>query len=321
MDERGIEDHPDLTDRGWQRRAEKQASIELRRTRRRARRGRRLALPTAGVLAALAAIIAVSQWGTPEPDHEDTTAPASTSAPTVLPELSRVDLSRPFDNTPAQAWAGTVDGLSVPPAAKIGSFSAAQVQDAYNKVKQLISVAHLDRRTLEGHDTSAYLSLLAVSEQSHIRPILADRGKPDFAAYVTFVADGFHLLPTGPRITGRLSAHPGDPGELVVHAEYVVGFAFDPGSHRPLTSAGDIDAFERHQEDFSILTNPPYDESDAGLEVGGGSSESYSMACGPAKAGYLAPVYSDETLDGGDQPVDEAAIFDVNKPMPTSDNC
>jgi len=42
MDDYGIENHPDLMDPGWQRRAEKAARVELRAKRRRARRGRRV---------------------------------------------------------------------------------------------------------------------------------------------------------------------------------------------------------------------------------------------------------------------------------------
>ncbi|HKS47698.1 MAG TPA: hypothetical protein VJT49_21815, partial [Amycolatopsis sp.] len=229
------------------------------RKRRRARRGKRLAWTAVVLVALLGAGFAVYRWGKATSEHYDADAPATTttpSAPTVLPEIARVDLSKPFDNTPAQAWGDSVDGLSELPAQKIGGFSAAQVQDTHNKVKDVIHASRLDRRMLEGHDTSAYLVLLAPNEQNRLRPILADRGKTDFSSYVTMFADGFHLLPAvPPRITGRLSARVDDRDELIVHAEYLVGYAFDPGSYGPITRPADIESFERLDEEFVIRTS------------------------------------------------------------------
>jgi hypothetical protein len=329
VDEYGIESHPDLSDPDWQRQAEKKAWRHLRRARRRALLGRRLAW--SGVLLAAVVIAGAGVYGWGKATSEDSTesteailpGPAvttSASAPTVLPEIAEVDLTRPFDNTPAQNWPKDVDGLSVPTAAKVGTFSAAQVQNAYARVKQLISTAELDRRVLEQHDTSVYLALLSPSEQNRVRPILADRSTDAFSGYVTLLADGFHLLPDGTRITGTLSAHPGDPGELVVHAEYVVGYAFDPGSQGPISSPADIEAFTRRSGDYDLYTSPPFYPSDAGLALGAGSGFNYSIACTPAKAGYLAPAFSEQTPGPAD-PSDEARFFDPNQPMPDRGDC
>ncbi|GLY67180.1 hypothetical protein [Amycolatopsis taiwanensis] len=325
----GIENHPDLMDPDWQRHAEKEAWVELRTKRRRARRGRRLAWTAAALVAVLAVGFGIYRWRTT--DHNETNGAAgtpgdvvATTKPSVLPEIARVDLARPFDNTPAQSWADSVDGLTVPAAEKIGTFSAAQVQSAYDKVKQSINAGQVDRRVVEGHDTSAYLALLSPRERDRVGPILADRSKNTFSAYVAFAADGFHLLPAGPKITGRLSARPGGEGELVVHAEYVVAYAFDPGSYGPVTSPADIDIFWRHQEDYSIFTSPPYVKSDAGLTApyGPNSGEMYPVACRAAEAGYLAPWISERaTTTGGAPATNEAAIYDLDQPMPTDDGC
>jgi len=325
VDDNGIENHPDLLDPDWRRHAETEAWTELRRNRRRARSGKRIAWTAGVLLVLLTGGFGVYRWGTTTSDHYDSSAgsavPATTTAPSVLPDIARVDLSRPFNDTPAQAWAESVDGLTVPAAAKTGSFSVAQVQDAYDKVKRLIAAAHLDRRMLEGRDTSAYLAMLSPNEQTRLRPILANRGTSDFAGYVTLVADGYHLLPAAPRITGRLSVRPGDAGELIVHAEYVLGYAFDPGSFGPLTTPAEIDAFDRYAEDYSILTSPPYRKGDSGVALSSGSGFMYEIGCKASKAGYLAPEYSNAETATGSTPSNEAAVFDVNQPMPTDDNC
>jgi hypothetical protein len=327
VDDSSIENHPDLMDPDWQRHAEKEAWTELRAKRRRAKRGKRLAWTAVLLAAVLASAVGVYRWGTATAHDQGAAlpvsgAPSTSAAPSTIPEFAKVDLSRPFDNTPAQYWADGPDGLTTPAAVKIGTFSVAEVQDAYDRVKKLIAAAELDRRMLERHDTSGYLVLLAPSEQDRLRPILANRSTNEFGSYITMLADGFHLLQAGPKINGRLSARLGDrPAELVVHAEYIVGYAFDPGAYRPITSPTDIDTFQRTAADFVIRTSPPYVKRDAGLSLGAGEGWTYSMACGPAKAGYLAPTYSERSLhtpEGGD---DQTKVFDLNAPMPTSGTC
>lgn len=327
MDESSIENHPELMDPDWQRHAEKEAWIALRTSRRRAKRGKRLVWTAVLLAAALASAVGVYRWNTATARDQGSALPVSGSrspstAPSVLPEIAKVDLTRPFDNTPAQSWADGPDGLTTPAAGKIGAFSAAQVQDAYDRVKRLIAAADLDRRMLEKHDAAGYLALLATSEQDRLRPILANRSTNEFGSFVTMLADGFHLLQAGPKINGRLSAHVGDDAsELMVHAEYVVGYAFDPGDYRPITSPTDIETFQRTAADYVIRTSPPYAKRDAGLSLGAGEGWTYSMACKPAKAGYLAPTYSERSLhapEGGD---DQTKVFDLNAPMPTTSTC
>lgn len=330
MDENSIENHPDLMDPDWQRHAEKEAWTELRATRRRAKRGKRLAWTAVLLAGALAAGVGIyrsgkaanGDHGVPLPANALAGSRASSTAPSVLPEFAKVDLTHPFDDTPAQSWADSADALTTPAAAQIGTFSAAGVQAAYDQVKKVIKVAKLDRKMLEGHDTSTYLALLSPSEQDRVRPIVTDRSTNKFANYVTLLADGFHLLAAGPKINGRLSAQPGKyRGELVVHAEYVVGYAFDPGSYRPITSPTTIDAFQRVTEDYLIQTSPPYEKREAGLMLSSAEMATYSMACGPAKAGYLAPFYSEQSVGRGENGSDEPKMFDLNAPMPTTDSC
>jgi hypothetical protein len=329
MDDRRIETHPDLMDPDWQKHAEREAWTEVKRSRRRSKRGR-ARLPGLWVVVALlvliSAAVTVKQLGGIGANNALGAPPAPTAppttAPSVLPQVAAVDLTQPFSNTPAALWKDGTAGFSTPAASAIGTFSADQVKDAYDKVIHAVAAGRLDRKTVEGHDTTAFLASFAPNNATFIKTSL---DKPDkFAAsgYVTLIADGFHLLPAGPRLKGRLSADRGaEPGELVIHAEYVIAYAFDTAHPEQLTGPGDIVAFMRQDDNYLIRTGSRYYKADQGLVFGGGQGgEWHSMACAPSKAGYLAPSYSDHMTHGASSK-DETAMYDLDKPVPLEDTC
>jgi hypothetical protein len=328
VDDRRIETHPDLMNPDWQKYAEREAWLEVKKTRRRSKR-RRIKRPALVVVIALVALISAAVTvkqlrGSGANDAIGTThAPATppTTAPSALPEYAAVDLTQPFRNTPAALWKEGAAGISTPTPSAVGGYSADQVASAFDQVIRAITEGRLDRKTLEGHDTTAFLAALAPNDAKLVKPILDKPDKFDASAYVTLIADGFHLLPASPRVNGRLSAQPGtDKGELLVHAEYVIGYAFDPAHPGQLQSPGDILAFIRQDENYAIRTGSQYYKADQGLLVGKGNGEWFSMACLPSKAGYLAPSYSEPAI-GGPAVKDEAAIYNLDKPISAENTC
>jgi hypothetical protein len=244
-----------------------------------------------------------------------------TTAPSVLPQVAAVDLAQPFSNTPAALWKDGTAGFSTPAASAIGAFSADQVKDAYDKVIHAVAAGRLDRKMVEGHDTTAFLASFAPNDVTFIKTSLDQPDKFAASSYVTLIADGFHLLPTGPRLNGRLSASGGaEPGELVIHAEYVIAYAFDTAHPEKLMGPADIVAFIRQDENYHIRTGSRYYKADQGLVFGVGKGEWSSMACAPSKAGYLAPLYSDRMTHGASSK-DERAMYDLDKPVPLEDTC
>lgn len=336
MDDRRIETHPDLIDPDWQKRAERAARLETRKVERRGKRGRtRTRHP--GLWAVLVLIVLVGgalvlkQVKTGSHDSGPTGSqpvPASSTgqasaaaAPSTLPPIARVDLTQPFLDTPAASWREGIAGFTVPAATKTGTFTASQVAAAFGKVQQAVTAAHLDHKALDTHDGTALLALLAPNDAAYVKTFLDKPDKTEAAGYLTMLADGFRLLPTSPRLNGRLSARPGTTsGELVIHAEYVLAYAFDPEHPAMITGPGDIVAFERVDETYTVRTGARYVKGDQGLAFGTGQEESFSMACAASKAGYLAPRYSDTDPSG--RPIqDETAVYDLNKPMDMSSGC
>jgi hypothetical protein len=241
------------------------------------------------------------------------TSPAmtTTTAPTGLPDFAPVDLSRPFDNTPAQNWAEGIAGLTTPSAAKAGGFTAQQVSSALAQVKQAIMVAHLDQKTLVAHDPDGYVNLLAPDARQQVRA--------DSAQYLSYLADGYHLLPVQPRMTGSLSVHAGGTGELVVHASYVVAYAFDPGG-TVVTAPGDIEPFIRQDEDYVLRSGTHWKASSRGLWPGASQGYYTEAACDSLEKGFIAPAYSDQTI-AVTSAAQEAGQYDPTKAMPTLNTC
>ncbi|MGW4487581.1 hypothetical protein ACWEOE_27500 [Amycolatopsis sp. NPDC004368] len=318
MDEYGIEDHPDLMDPDWQRHAEKEAWVGLRRNRRRANRRKWVVTSAVVVVAGAGAVLAFSAWGNATAEHAsdaDTALPASTSvattkaAPTELPDLAHVDLTRPFDNTPAQNWAEGIAGVTVPPAAKVGSFSAQQVKAAEDQVKQAITAAQLDQDTLTAHNPAEYVGLLAPDERQDVQA--------DAPGYLIYLADGYHLLPVPPRMNGSMTVKPGKAGELVLHTSYVVAYAFDPGTHATYGPA-DLEPFVRVDVDYVMRSGSGFRSSSRGLWVENSRQYFTSVACGSDDR--LAPAFSEHNY-AATSLAPEPGRFDPAKPMPTEDNC
>ncbi|AIJ21844.1 hypothetical protein [Amycolatopsis methanolica] len=316
MDDYDIAQHPDLRDPEWQRRAVKQARAGVRRQR---RTGKRLAWTGVSLVVVAGAVFGLVQWGRSTSAHYDGSAPPPAemrpTAPQVMPDIARVDLARPFDNTPAATWGESVDGLVLPPASPIGAFSAGEVQTAVDQVKKFIHIGRLDRRTIEGHDGAALVDLLAPSNRSLYANMLNLRLTSEFANIVSYAADGYRLLPANPRISGTITAAPGPIRDtLNLHASYSVGYPFDPGTFAPILAPGEIDVFLRWEVDFKF-TGSSHRKDLRGLSVGSTSGVVVWMGCEAWKKGYLAPAYS-ETMQGSDEPFDEAAVYDVTKPLP-----
>jgi hypothetical protein len=336
MDDRRIETHPDLIDPEWQKQAERAARLETNKVRRRSKRSRpskwhpgRWAVLALVVLIAGAVVLKQVKSGGHESDIVGS-QPAATSSsgpaapaigPSTLPPIAQVDLKQPSLTTPAASWQQGIAGFSVPPASKTGAFSASQVSAAFSKVLQAVTAAHLDHKALDAHDGTALLALLAPNEGKYVKTFLDKPDKAEASGYLTMLADGFHLLPAGPRLKGRLNALPGaTSGELVIRAEYVVAYAFAPEHPGMITGPGDIVTFQRMDQTYTVRTGARYGKADQGLAFSTGQEEYFSMACKASKAGFLAPRFSEKDLDV--RPIqDETAVYDLDKPIDMTQSC
>ncbi|WP_326568850.1 hypothetical protein VSH64_45085 [Amycolatopsis rhabdoformis] len=321
VDEDGIENHPDLMDPDWQRHAEKEAWVGFRQDRRRAHRRKWVTMSAVVVVVVAGAGVGLYLWGRSGVEQStgeagpdavaavSTSVATTTTAPTDLPDYAHVDLTRPFDNTPAQNWTAGIAGLTVAPATKVGAFSAAQVKQAEDQVKQAITAAQFDPDTLDGHHPDKYVALLAPDDKGNVQT--------DPGGYVTYLADGLHLLPVPPRMTGTMTAKPRKAGELVLHTSYVVAYAFDPGT-RVIYGPGDLEPFVRVEADYVVRSGSSWRSGSRGLWVEQMNRYLTGIAC--RKDHLLAPAFTSEDYTAASLSP-EPGRFDPAKPVPTGDNC
>ncbi|SDY15751.1 hypothetical protein SAMN05421504_104698 [Amycolatopsis xylanica] len=303
-DDHSIETHPDLIDPEWQKRAEREARRGLRKERPpKVRRRRRWNKPSVWVALGLVVLIGGAVYVTKTFGHTARETEAQRPQPT-LAKVARVDLTQPFARTPAELWREGLAGI--------------EPAEGLDEVKQAIAAATLDESALREHTGSALLAALAPNDAKQVKKVLEGVDRRAASAYISQLADGFHLLPVAPRIKGVLTVQPGErKGEQLVHAGYIVAYAFYTDHPERLAGPAQIVAFERHETDY-VLRGAPFAKADQGLWIKGGSGMKYSIACGAAKAGFLAPSYSE--LDPAQAGIkDEARFYDLSQTLDTSD--
>ncbi|MFI9380272.1 hypothetical protein [Kutzneria sp. NPDC052558] len=300
-----IDNHPDLTDQKWLRAAEKRARRAARRTRPRGPgpRWSRLVIPGVLVLfcGALIVFYRVGSVELPNAAPATTKAPPTSASldPTTVESSGHVDLARPFATTPAADWPTEVPA----PAAKAtGRFSAAQVDAAYRAVQKTSTEARLDPEVILRHNNDPYLATL------NPRVKLPDPGE-----WVTRIADGYRLLPAPPKVSGDMTSSVDERGELVVHANFVYAYAFEPPSHLAPSTPWDIVSVIHENADYRIVDGKPWPSTEKAYD--------YSINCDLLRQGLLGPGYSGRR--GTPQPDAEAppAYFDPKHPVTGPANC
>ena len=314
MDAYGLEDHPDLNDAKWIREATRRAEEEARanRPKRRPRprlpRGR--ARTVTGVALVVSMLLGVSVWSAVGSDESQ---PAGWTG---------VDLERPFTGTPAEGWADGEAGVVAPHAEAVGGFTADEVAQAYERVRQAVIASRLDRRVVEGHDVEPFLGLLAPDLRDHMRPLFDGRHDVEATMVVTRAAKGWPLLPAAPKVNGSMRAEAGAPGELVVRTNYVFAYAFAAPEPGRLTGPLEIVAMQRVETSYVVRSGTTFREASHGLWTDQPSGFTFSMSCEAIDRGFLAPWIADRRMD--DPRVaekDPEQYFDPAEPLSTEDGC
>lgn len=233
-------------------------------------------------------------------------------------EPAPVDLTRPFTTTPAAGWADGAAGIEPPAATPVGPYSAAQVADAMNTVKQALIAGHLDNRALVDHEPSGYLAFFAPDARAQDSARLTG---PDNDGELTLLAPGFHLLPVPIKVNGTMSTSADAGGYLVIHANYVLAYAFVPHDPAVTTDARQMVVVEHFNQDFDVVVSGP--PADQGLWLGSFRPYIADTACNAAKQGLIAPAYSDPNPNPvpSAAPTEDDNLYDPNHGMQLPNRC
>ena len=128
----------------------------------------------------------------------DSAAPAPSGTPTP----GGAETASPFAGTPAEHFAEGEAGIVLPAAEPVGDFTAEEVAEALEQVRQALIAARLDETMLVDHNPEKFLSLLAPDHQVG-RRLEFDNG--EFASYATQIAPGVELAPVPPRVHGTIT--------------------------------------------------------------------------------------------------------------------
>lgn len=247
-------------------------------------------------------------------------AEGDSSSTTELRVAARVDLSRPYLHTPAEAWPEGEAGIVAPPAAPIGRYSADQVATAMATATRLISVSRLNRYVLESHDVEPVLALLAPHQSDWFRQQLSE-GDEIAAVWLSIrISPDYTLLPVTPRVTGTMSTELNEDDELVIRTDYLVAYAFDAREPSRLDGPLDIVSVVRWQFDYVWVDDPRYDDRSQGMYLGDSDGHHYSVSCRHHDQGLLAPNYLNPLRFSFDDE-DPAAYFDPDAPIASDADC
>lgn len=155
------------------------------------------------------------------------------ATPTPSPTFSNPD-DQYFSGSPSLSWADNADGITLPQAASVGSFTAAQVADGYTQMKNLLAAGNLDATILNGGPLTDFTKL--------IDPLEKLTGKleqwlrsPSYQGDATYLVTRFNpkttrLLGHIVKVNGAMSASIDKNGDLLITGDYRFVYAVGPAA-------------------------------------------------------------------------------------------
>lgn len=322
MKARQREPAPPVVETDWAGGAEHTAAEDVRqllRAERRRRRGRWFAGALV-VLAVGAVVVLLVRTSLFEPVAADR-SPDDGTAPAASTGGASFDAAQPFASTPAAAWPDGAAAIVPPPPQAIGSFSAQKVGETTQRVRDVLVASRLDPRMLVNHDPAGYLDLLAPDARRQLEPFFGGGQEPRVQSLVSLVATGSTLLPVAPKVSGSMTVALGEPGELVVHTNYVFAYAFEPKAELRLTDAMNTIVVVRADVDYVLRVGDRWTQGSRGLWYGTATGFGYSIGCDAYRKGFLAPVTTGRAVAGGRDEASPGHYFDPGAPLPPAGGC
>jgi hypothetical protein len=160
-------------------------------------------------------------------------APALTASPTAAPPTpfadQSPDLQHPFAGSPAAMWPSGASGIALPAAKPIGVFSAHTVAKDEQAVKQFLTAAYLDPKTINGGYPQSALDLLAPDSASWMRKLVDHPAPKADALMLTSRFDPKAAIPVGDvRVQGEVSLSGDGANGLRIRTDFAFVYASHP---------------------------------------------------------------------------------------------
>ncbi|MEU6255890.1 hypothetical protein [Streptomyces sp. NPDC047043] len=165
--------------------------------------------------------------GSPEPAAASP-LPAETAAPTAPPSSADPQvptLARPFAGSPAERWADGAAGIVLPKATPVGSLSKAQVEQALQQTRTLLTDANLNAATLRGQRPTTALGVIEPQQKDLLTRLNTSLKKPDrkhdpLLMFSRFDPAEIKLVGDVVKTRGRMTFKAGEQASVAVHADY-----------------------------------------------------------------------------------------------------
>ena len=156
---------------------------------------------------------------------------AGSPSPSPSPTFTNPDDTY-FADSPSLTWANNADGIVLPAAAKVGSFSASQVADGYAQMKKLLAAGNLDATILDGGPLTDFTTLIDPLDKVTDRLdqwLRAPTYHGDPTELVTrFNPKTTRLLGHIVKVRGAMSASLGKNQDLLITGDYRFVYAVGP---------------------------------------------------------------------------------------------
>ena len=154
--------------------------------------------------------------------------PVETAAPTAPPSSADPEIptaAHPFAGSPALRWADGEAGLVLPKATPVGSLSEAQVRQALELTRTLLTDANLNAATLRGRRPATALSVIEPKQKDLLALLNTSLRTPDkkhdpLAMFSRFDPSEAKLVGDVIKTRGRMTFKAGEQASVAIHADY-----------------------------------------------------------------------------------------------------
>ena len=229
------------------------------------------------------------------------------------PPVTTIDPAHPFAGSPAADYPSGIAGLRLPPAKRVGSFSAKEVGQALGLARRYFAASRLDPEVIAGAYPTDVIALLdPESKDTGLRDALRQPRTGDGPTqYVTRVDPRQDVLHGSViKVNGTATVRAVSPHELVVTVEALVVYAFRRVDGTPEVTRVVLRVRQELSTFRGMVTTP-------GTVWRGKSSTTWAgVLCTTTEDGYLHPAYEGEQ---GQVAGPSADPYDARQPPPDAD--
>jgi hypothetical protein len=209
-----------------------------------------------------------------------------------------------FAGTPVGAYANGADGIVVPAATATGPFSTATIAADLIVVKHVMIQTRLDPKVLTGHDSSAFLGMIASDERGEVQK---DLQGGTIMPYLTEIGSSDSLTDDPIKVAGTMTYTERTSSRGVRELDVTTNYVFVYPFTGPRTKPGDHLVVLHQNTVWEFPNSSDVLSSSRGLWIHSAITDPYNIDCSLLDDSGMIGVGSSEP--------DQTLAFDPNTPV------